>query len=325
MKVKDKMISRGMKDQAGLDKTHLEKVVLAKKIGAFLNNDPSVDEKRTKVVLDLANLMVNDISAIVRQTLAFEVRRSQYLPKEIALKIVHDIEEVSGPFLTSTPIFDDDELAELVSELPEHAMLSISRRKDIGPQTSVSLSQFGTESVATTLLQNKGAHRDDRSYNIIVKRFSDQQHVMDLVAGCEDLGIEVVIKIVDLVSKEFKKTLMENYGVEYEQAKALLEETNEDVLAKSMYGADIQQLEIYARDIRQSGMLNGPFILNMIRRGNPHFFVAAMAVLVDRDVETIEAALNAGGGIAVERLVLKAGLGKEYVKMFRVLMTPTDV
>jgi uncharacterized protein (DUF2336 family) len=319
------MFSHGMKDIGGLDKGHLEKVVLAKKVGAFLNNDPSIDEKRTKIVLDLANLMVNDISVIVRQTLAFEVRRSQYLPKDLALKIVHDIEEVSGPFLASTPIFDDDEMAELVGELPEHAMLSISRRKDIGAQTSVSLSLYGTESVATTLLQNKGAHRDDRSYNIIVKRFSDQQHLMDLVAGCEELGIEVVIKIVDLVSKKFKKALLENYGVEYEQAKALLEDTNEEVLAKSMRGADIQQLEIYARDIRQSGLLNGPFILNMIRKGNPKFFAAAMAVLVDRPVDTIEAAIEAGGGAAVETLVLYAGLGREFVKMFQILVTPNDV
>lgn len=319
------MFSHGMKDLGGFDKSHLEKVVLAKKVGSFLNNDPSIDEKRFKIVLDLAKLMVNDISVIVRQTLAFEVRRSEFLPKEIALKIAHDIEEISGPFLSTTPIFSDEELAELVAELPEHAMLSISRRKDIGAQTSVSLSQYGTESVATTLLQNKGAHRDDRSYNIIVKRFSDQQHVMDLVGACDELGIDVVAKIMDLVSQKIKKILMDNYGVEYEQAKVLMSETNEDVLAKSMQGANLQQLEVYARDMRQSGLLNGPFILTMIRKGNPRFFAAAMAVLVDRPAETIEAAIEAGGGNAVETLVLHAGLGQEYVKMFRILVTPNDV
>jgi len=88
----------------------IEKLALARKVGVFLSEGQKPDRER-RVVENVAQTLANDLSLEVRQTLAFELRRANHLPRDLAEHIARDAEEVSGQFLMHTEVFSPEDLA----------------------------------------------------------------------------------------------------------------------------------------------------------------------------------------------------------------------
>lgn len=309
------MFTHGMNDMGGVDHSHLEKVVLARKVGIHFNTLHD-DEERLSVLKRLAMVLVSDVSAIVRQTLAFELRRSAYVPREVAERIARDVEDVSAPFLKQSPSLTDDILLDLIPFLEEFALTAIARRDYVSQIISEKLAEFGGKKTLEALLGNANADMGEASYITIIDRFPKEHSLMDLMAQRDLLPMDIVARIMDLVSDKMIADLKSKYQISEDGAHAVAKEARDKGVAFMMDGASIQQLVNYARDMKISNELTAPFVLNMVRHGNKRFFVAAMAVLVDRDVDTIDEIVRQGGGIAIERLVKKAGFTEYYSKLF---------
>ena len=298
-----------------VDQSHLEKVVLARKVGVQFNHG-GLPEDRKVILHSLAMVLMGDVSAIVRQTLAYEMRQSSFVPRDVCEKIARDVEDVSVPFLANSPSITDDLMLDIIPFVEDFALTAMASRSHVSSIISEKLSEFGGRKTLNALLKNSAAEIPPHAYINIMSRHGKDVSLMELMAQRDLLPLDIVARLMTLVTDSMMQQLQGRYDISVDAAATLVAEARDKGLAFMMDGASMGQLVSYARDMRISNELTPTFILNIVRRGNKRFFVASMAVLVDRQPEVIENIIRKGRNYAIERLVKKVGFSDQYVKLF---------
>ena len=75
------------------------------------------DEERN-FALELMDYMARDALEIVRRALAVTLRNSPELPREIALKLIADIDNIAVPVIAHSPVLTDEDLICLLYTSP---------------------------------------------------------------------------------------------------------------------------------------------------------------------------------------------------------------
>ena len=91
---------------------------IARRVGQQLSlNDLSETDRRAAETL--ARELVCDVIERVRAALSNAVRHAKYLPRDVALRIVHDVDSIACPFLEATGIFSHDDWQNLLATISQ--------------------------------------------------------------------------------------------------------------------------------------------------------------------------------------------------------------
>lgn len=295
------------------------KVVLAKRASRFLNSDNRPDDELATVE-NVARALAQDICLEVRETLAFELRYCSRLPYDLAARIATDVESVSGPFVEVTTAFTDAQWASLIPHLEEHALMRIAKREDLGEHATFALVSSAPVRPATVAVKNVAIRFSERSCNKTVDRFSDYQNVIDALGRRSDLPLSVVERIVDMVSDECRKLLMNNYAVSAMEAAAVTQQSQEQVLWKKISKAGPAQVHGYVIDLRAEGRLDEALVMKMAELGSFQFLGSALAVEAGVTLGDVRRTFESGDLRRMLELVHAAGFSQEAAqRIFRYL------
>lgn len=298
-----------------IDRTQLNKVVLAQRVGKSYAVKPK--EAEAIVIAGLARALAEDISALVRETLAFEVRRSQFLPKEIATIIAKDIESVAGPFLEATEIFTDKELSKIVPIVEEFARISIAKRRKITHPLTVSLIKHGSEKSVIYLVRNKGSEFQIGACSMLMDKFSKSEDLLNQFSARDDLPIGAVYILSQKVSAEFREKLVSHYKISLDHASYLTNESSEQVLSDTLKEAPIGKIQTLVNDLASSNRLTPELILNYTRRGNLAFFEASISKLTGLPFDNVKRLIEESGFTVLIKLLEKAEIPESHFRGFR--------
>lgn len=297
----------------------IAKVVLAKRASRFLNS-PDRPEEELATVENIARALAQDICLEVRETLAFELRFCSHLPYDLAARIATDVESVSGPFIEVTSAFTDDQWAGLVPHLEEHALKRLAKRPDLGDHTAYAIVSSGPMNTAEIVLKNIEIRLSERVCNHTVDRFSDNEPMIDTLAQRADLPLRVVERIVDMVSEECRKILMNTYAVAADIATKVVLNTQNEMLWQKIAEAGPAQVHGYAIDLKREGRLDEELVLEMADRGSFQFLGSALALEAGVTLGEVRRTLESGDLRSLLVLVHKAGFSKEAAqRIFRIL------
>ncbi len=286
-------------------RAQLEKIVLARKVGAFLNESGHPPEER-EVVASVAMKLAEDISMEVRQTLAFEIRRARDLPKELAERIARDVEDVSSPFLEQTEVFSPEDLARLARELREHARIAIARRSHVPSVVAVAIAEAGGERSVTFLLRNPGAEMRNAS-GIVIDRFHHHRAMMDLLARRPDFPVELVARIIDRVGEAARRELVERYGMPERAAEDATRFAEAESLVRWIAHATHGALNDYIRQKEALGALTDRLLSELTRRGGIRLMISYLVHLTGLDLEAVEKIVRHGRDEHIRKLLRRAG------------------
>ncbi len=298
-----------------VDRIHLEKVVLAKKVGQFLSADKT-DQERA-VVENIARLLTKDISGVVRQSLAFELRNCHEMPKDVANRIAKDVEDVASPFLSDTDIFSDHEMADLARAVDEFARIAIARRPHVPGEVSIAIAEMGGEKAVTYLIRNPGAEMPKKACDQVMRRFENTLAVLDLLASRIDLPVSVAEKLINKVSEDCRKTLTKHYRVNGGKARELSDSARISSLFATIEKASQRQIDDYVFELMRRDELTDQLILQMTAKGSLKFFESAMAIKLGLPVTNVRALLRDGSQIGLSRLLEKAHIRTDLLPVFR--------
>lgn len=253
-----------------------EKMLLAKRIGKFLEAD-QVEEQR-RVVEAAAWWLANDVSLQVRQVLAYELRRCDELKADLAEKMARDVEAVACTFLQKTLALSDEQLVNLIPELPSHSWRALAARADLGEAVLDQLVQAGDEPCMTCLLDNEELELAERHYGTMVDRFNASRGLMEQIGEQSDLPISIVERLVDKVSEACRLRLIEKHAVSDDLAAELATTSKIEVLWRHLRGADASQIHTCVIDLRANGSLNHLLVIEMAKKGCWAFLESALAL-----------------------------------------------
>ncbi len=300
----------GLKSTQGADPTHLEKIVLARKVGRFLI-DRHTDEERL-VVEQVAMKLAQDLNMEVRRTLAFELRSAKCLSRDLAERIARDVEEVSSSFLANAEVFEDEDLAILARSLRESARIAIARRPRVPDIVSLAIAEAGTERSVIFLVRNPGA---DLSLAIeeVLDRFGSEHAIMESLGKRGDLPLSVIYRLIDRVSAACRVALVREYGLNDAVAEELGERTKAHSFLHWAKGASYGALNCYIRHMEQHGAMTDRFLADIAARGGIRLFEKAVAYKSGIDIEAVKAVLRSKCGARQQKLLNKCGFGNEEV------------
>ena len=87
-------------------KDELARAAIAQRVGERMAA-LELGEVDRRAAETLARVLVSDAAEQVRRELSLAIRHARYLPKDIALKIAHDVDAIACPFLEVTEVFTE--------------------------------------------------------------------------------------------------------------------------------------------------------------------------------------------------------------------------
>lgn len=286
----------------------LEKLVLTQRVSAFLHH--SEDQEKRAVIENVARALAQDVATKVREALAFELRTCPHLPYDIATRIASDVESVAGPFLASTTVFSDSQLAGLIPHLEEHAHVTIARRKDLGENTCDAIVTFGSEKSVSFLVRNDAIQLNESVLSKVVQRFPERQALMDQLGARPELPLSIVTAIVDKVSDTYRSLLEGQYGVSSSVADNVMQAAVSKTAWSMTEKASASQIHDYVRDLKVQKRLTVDLMLDMAEKGNIAFLESALAFRSGLTLAAVKDMLHAGDSGLFVALMKKANISK---------------
>lgn len=297
----------------------MAKVVLAKRASRFLNSDNRPEEELATVE-NVARALAQDICLEVRETLAFELRFCESLPYDLAARIATDVESVSGPFIEVTKAISDDQWAALVPHLEEHAQKRLARRSDLGEHAAFALMNSAPRMPSEMLMKNVSIRLSERVCDRAVDRFGDEVELMQSLSQRADLPLKIVERIIDRVSGEYRRLLMDKYAIGGDLATGLAQASGDEALWSRVAKAGPAQVHGYVLDMKRDGRLDRALVLKMAERGSFQFLGSALAVEAGITLGDVRRVIESGDLRRMLELVRSAGFGKEAaMRIVRVL------
>ncbi len=255
----------------------------------------------------LARDLVNDAIECVRQELSKAVRHAKYLPRDIALKIAHDIDSVACPFLEVTEVFSDAEWQQLVLTISRGARIAVARRTSMTEGLALALAELGDSMVAERLVENPAAPMTSTVCDALIGRFETSTWVLDKLAEREGLVEEIAVKLYAKISAAAREKLSQKYG---------LPDYTEPIGVEAEFGAILQlvrdtpepKLPILAGRLRDEGNLTHSLLLMALRKGLIAFFEVAVSHLSGVALTKVQSVVRHGGLGPVTVLFGQAGI-----------------
>ena len=255
---------------------------------------------------ELARQLADDAIEMVRQELSKAVRHCQFLPRDVALRIAHDIDSVACPFLEATQVFSEEEWEQLVRTISRNARVAVASRSNLSENLADSLAEVGDVCVAETLIANENAPFHNQTYSVLIERFGHRVWLMERMALREALPPEVAMWLVSRISEAARETLSRTYDLT-ELTDPLVKEAFDHTLLGVIKSANKNEFLEYAQSLSKTGELGQSLLLEALKLDLLDFFETAMAVRSGISITKVRKLTRLGGADAISRLCEKAG------------------
>jgi uncharacterized protein (DUF2336 family) len=279
---------------------------IARRVGERLSVS-DVSEVDRRAAETLARVLTADAIERVRCALSEVVRFAPSLPKDIALKIAHDVDAVAVPFLEATEVFSDSEWQQLVLTLSRGALVAVSGRPSMSEELALRLAELGDSVVAGTLVENPATPMTQPVCHTIMDRFEAEMWVLDKLARRDDLITEIAAALTLKVSGIAREKLMQTYELDNGSV-TVLSDAETAALVQLAKQTDRANVLTLARRLKQENKLTTGLALAALRNGSLEFCAAALSLLSESRFEHASSVILRADAATVIRLLAKAGV-----------------
>ncbi len=253
---------------------------LAGKLAADLSgNGLTIAEVR--MAQDIVRVLARDVAENVRMSLSRGLRHSPNLPRDVALRLADDIDDIALPMLADSLVLTDEDLIGIVRNGSPMKQEVIASRNNLAASVSDALIAFGDEPAIVVLMANNTASIADDSFNLAVTRFAGSNRVKEAMVLRDKLPIAVAERLVTMVSKALQAHLVQAHDLEPATAADIVLTAREHAIVHLSLGASDEDLRQMVTQMQRNGRLTPSLILRALCTGDIAFFEAGMAAKSD--------------------------------------------
>ncbi|WP_288904024.1 DUF2336 domain-containing protein [uncultured Sneathiella sp.] len=269
----------------------------------------------------IISYFVNDIDTAVRQTIAETVKECEFLSHEIAMKLALDVDEISLPMVTCSPILSDEDLWTILQSASNRIQTAIAERPHLGVKSSACIAESGCYSAIKACLRNETAIIGKAAYDHILGRFGDIDPIQELMVHRPFLPEEIVSRLFDFISEEYKQILIERNPVSETTSVHKILNAREKALAKNLDRrmTDHEQKK-KAIALNREGRLTATLMLRLLIAGNHSFFAAALGHASGISKKRVISLTSGRGFLGFQRLYERAQLPSYLYSALRTAM-----
>lgn len=278
----------------------------------------SVTEAERIAAQNILRVMAEDTAVRVRRALATTLKSSPLLPRDAALRLARDLDEIALPVINCSPVFTDDDLIEILRFAGPEKQVALARRSKLSPRVAGAICDDGVEAAVAAVCANDNAAVDEPALGRALERFPSSSGVATALAHRKTLPLAIAERLVALVDDDLRRILVEQRHVRPEVAKHLSQASREritvDLVDQVAQAADLAGLATY---LNRNGRLTASLLLRVLARGQMAFFEHGVAELAGVPHARTWLMVHDSGSLGLQAIYERAGLPARLFPAFR--------
>ncbi len=294
-----------------------ERAVAAHKLCRNIDRYELTDEERVQAQ-EILRVMAADAGELVRRALAVTLKNSTIVPRDVALRLAKDVESIALPMLSSSPVFTDEDLAEIVRLGGPVRQVVIAKRPRVSQTVTNAIVEYGVERAVEAACANDNADFADRALAKVIERFEKSERVLAAVAYRAALPMAVTEKLIDLVSEEVRDHLLNHHALSpdlaLEIAMGAKERATIDLVDQAGRAPDVKS---FVSHLHKHERLNASLLLRALAHGHMTFFEWSLAELASVPHHRTWLMIHDAGPLGLRAIYERAGLPARLFPAFR--------
>ncbi|MBP8246029.1 MAG: pole-localized protein SpbR [Phenylobacterium sp.] len=294
-----------------------ERAVAAHKLCRNIDRYELSDEERAQAQ-DILRVMAADAAELVRRALAVTLKNSTIVPRDVALRLAKDVESISLPMLSASPVFTDEDLAEIVRLGGPVRQVVIAKRPRVSQTVTNAIVEYGVERAVEAACANDNADFADRALAKVIERFEKSERVLAAVAYRAALPLAVTEKLIDLVSEEVRDHLLNHHALSpdlaLEIAMGAKERATIDLVDQAGRAPDVKS---FVSHLHKHERLSASLLLRSLAHGHMTFFEWSLAELASVPHHRTWLMIHDAGPLGLRAIYERAGLPARLFPAFR--------
>ncbi len=294
-----------------------ERALIAHRLCRHMDRTGLTEDERAEAHRIL-RVLARDAAEQVRRALAVTLKASPLIPRDVANRLARDIESIAVPMLNFSPVFSDEDLAEIVRVGGPVRQGAVARRPVLTETVTGAIAEFGAPEAVRTAAENKGAAFTEKGLQTAIERFEASESVLEAIALRSALPASVTERLVTLVSGELREHLVGGHDVTPQTALALAigarERASLDLVDQAARAAD---LPAFVAHLRRGQRLTASLLLRGLANGHMSFFEWGLAELSGVPHHRTWLMVHDAGELGLRAIYERAGLPARLLPAFR--------
>lgn len=294
-----------------------ERAVAAHKICRTIDRQGLSDDDRERAE-EILRVMAADAAELVRRALAVTLKNSPIVPRDVALCLARDVESIALPILSASPVFTDQDLAEIVRVGGPVRQVVIAKRPRVSQTVSAAIVEFGNERAVEAVCANDNADIAERTLQQVIARFEDSERVLAAMAYRNTLPMSVTEKLIDLVSDQVRDHLLNHHEVPpdlaIEIAIGARERATIDLVDQAGRSGDVRA---FVGHLNKHERLTASLLLRALAHGHMTFFEWGLAELASVPHHRTWLMIHDAGPLGLRAIYERSGLPARLYPAFR--------
>jgi len=294
-----------------------ERALAAHKLCRTIDRAEMADDER-QIAHDILRVMASDAAELVRRAMAVTLKQSTSLPPDVANRLARDVESVSLPIISFSPVFSDSDLAEIVRMGGEVRQMAVAQRPRLSAKVTTALVEQGSEHVVATVCANDNARFSEVALQKALDRFSQSEQVLQAVAYRAALPLAVTERLIDMVGEQLRDHIVSHHALSPERVMDLMTSVTEratiDLVDQAGRTADPKALVAH---LNGAGRLTPSLLLRALAHGHTTFFEWGLAELAGVPHHRTWLMIHDAGQLGLKAVCERAGLPSRLYPAFR--------
>jgi len=295
-----------------------ERAVAARKLCQSIATPKPLTAEDRESAAQILRIMAADAAELVRRALAETLKTSPDVPRDVALKLARDVESISLPMLNFSPVFTDEDLAEIVRCGGPVRQLAIAQRPTLSRKVTNALADRGSERAVAAACANDNADFGEDSLQRVIARFDTSERVLAAIAYRQVLPLSVSERLISLVSEQVRYHLVRHHALAPEAALQIAmssaERATVDLVDEAGRAADIRAFVVHLNHTKR---LTASLLLRGLAHGHMTFFEWGVAELAGVPHHRTWLMIHDAGPLGLRAIYERAGLPARLFPAFR--------
>lgn len=280
--------------------------------------DQGLSDEDRAAATEVLRLMSLDAAELVRRALAVTLKNSPHLPRDVALRLARDVDNVALPVLNFSPVFTDEDLAEIVRVSGELKQLAVARREALSEVVTDALAAHGGEQALRTACANDNAAFSEAALATIMRRFEQSEAVTVAMAYRKALPPSISERLVALVGDRVRQHLVDRHALSAETALNVAlgarERATVDLVEQAGRATDLKS---FVAHLNRHDRLTASLLLRALAHGHMSFFEWALAELAGVPHHRTWIMVHDAGPLGLRAIYERAELPNRLYPAFR--------
>ena len=282
---------------------------------------PTMTPAERQAAEQVMRAMLEDAEVRVNKMLVETLKDSAFLPRDIAMSLANDIDQIALPVLQFSTVLTDQDLIDIVRSGSPGKQVAIAGRPVVSTEVAGELLQTDNSLAVARLVANPGAHLNDELIEKAATRFSFDPRVAESLNNRPNLPLSIAEQLITYSLDSLRALIARRADLSEAAVNQLVLRMREQMTVdmRSPYFPAAEAVEL-VKHLATAKRLTPSLLLRAVCVGDIGMLEAGLAELTKVPVHNVRVLIHDSGPLGFKTLYERSGLPASYFPAFDIAL-----